>query len=207
MYGDGDGAVTGSKAGLVGRRGLMAFILDIIAASPPLLAPPDLSAVAVNGGGGGGGGRGGGGDNTPLSSASSLSPQEGGGQGRVHVVAAAAGAPTPPAVDLEMELEGVLAKMAGVVLAEVRKRKGETAGRTGQDRSPRCLYLPHRLARGLVDNVSPLDDSDWTRTRLQGREPRPVAVPYIRCCPPLFSFVGVLVCTRRRGEVARSSCG
>lgn len=128
MYGDGDGAVTGSKAGLVGRRGLMAFILDIIAASPPLLAPPDLSAVAVNGGAGGRGGCG----STPLSSASSLSPQEGRGQGRVHVVAAAAGAPTPPAVDLEMELEGVLAKMAGVVLAEVRKRKGETAGRTGQ---------------------------------------------------------------------------
>eukprot|EP00903_Cladosiphon_okamuranus_P005516 g5495.t1 len=104
MYGDGDGT-DGSRAAFVGRRGLMAFILDVIAASPPLLAPPDLVDFTDNGGG-----------KTSLSSASSsVSPQQ-----REHgrVDAAASGATAQPTVDLEQALEGVLAKMAGVVLAE-----------------------------------------------------------------------------------------
>lgn len=114
MYGDEGGTGGGSRAGFVGRRGLMAFILDVIAASPPLLAPPDLIAVTANGGG-----------KASLSSASSsVSPQQR-EHGRVDV--AAAGAATQPAVDLEQALEGVLAKMAGVVLAEV-SQKGRRDG-------------------------------------------------------------------------------
>lgn len=112
MYGDGDGG--GSRAGFVGRRGLMAFILDIIAASPPPLAPPDLAAVAAAAAGGG--------SKASRFSASSVSPQQQEEQEQGRAGAAIASGATPqPAVDLEQELEGVLSKMAGVVLAEVRK--------------------------------------------------------------------------------------
>ena len=126
MYGDGDD--TGSRAGFVGRRGLMAFILDVIAASAPPLVPPNLLASTVNGGGGGG--------KTPLSSASSSGSPQKGEQSRAEF--SAAGAAPHPVVDLEQELEGVLAKMAGVVLAEVRQ-EGQR-----RDRSARWLALRGR---------------------------------------------------------------
>lgn len=122
MYGD------ASKGGLVGREGLKAFILDVIAASPPLLAPPDLVVVADGDEGGGGDGGGGGGDGVSETSRPSASktvlPHEKRTEGRAGVVAAAdaACAAVLPQPDLEKELGGVLAGMAGVVLAEVHAK-------------------------------------------------------------------------------------
>ncbi|CAM9789078.1 unnamed protein product [Pylaiella littoralis] len=112
MYGD------ASKGGFVGREGLKAFILDVIAASPPLLAPPDLVVVADGDEGGGGSD---GVSETPRPSASkTVLPHEKRTEGRAGVVAAAdaACAAVLPQPDLEKELGGVLAGMARVVLAE-----------------------------------------------------------------------------------------
>lgn len=134
MYGGGDGSGNGngSRPGFVGRRGLMAFILDIIAASPPLLAPPNLVAVTVNDGG-----------KTPRCPASPASPRQG-EQGRAGVAAADA---VQQPVDLEHELEGVLAKMAGVVLAEVRRGEGQAGA-----------MAPRRIGGCFAPSVG-----DWTR--------------------------------------------
>ncbi|CAM9249070.1 unnamed protein product [Scytosiphon promiscuus] len=105
MYGD------AGRGGLVCREGLKVFILDIIAASPPLNAPPpylsldaeDTCASSV-----------------PLSAArqrqqnnTRTGGRASGGGGRGDGAAGAASQP-----DFEQELDGVLAKMAGVVLSE-----------------------------------------------------------------------------------------
>ncbi len=119
----------------VGREGLKAFILDIVAASPPLQAPPDYGDAVV---GGCGDGDGAGDESGATSSSRSFSWADSSASAvqlqqseeekenekghRVSVPAAAGVGPGPgagPQPDLERELEGVLAKMAGVVLTEV----------------------------------------------------------------------------------------
>lgn len=101
MYGD------ASKGGLVGREGIQAFILDILAASPPPFAPPENLEHRYDGGTNEKGL-----DQTPAVRAR-----------RVDSVAGeASGGTGVPEPDFEAELEHVLSKMAGVVLAEVSCR-------------------------------------------------------------------------------------
>lgn len=106
----------------MGREGLKAFILDIVAASPPLQAPPDHDdAVVGENGYGGESGASSSSRSWVNSSASAVQLQQTEKErekekGRFSVPAAAGASPQP---DLERELEVVLAKMAGVVLTEV----------------------------------------------------------------------------------------
>lgn len=97
MYGD------ASKGGLVGSEGIQAFILDILAASPPPSAPLENLEHRCNGGTNGKDL-----DRTPTVHArrdDSVAGEASGGTG-------------VPEPDFEAELEHVLSKMAGVVLTE-----------------------------------------------------------------------------------------
>lgn len=107
----------------MGREGLKAFILDIITASPPLLVPPSHA---------GAGGYGVSNGESSRSSASAVQPQQTEKEkGRASIRAASA-APQP---NLERELDGVLAKMAAVVLNEVSEQGTGAGGEGRKERS------------------------------------------------------------------------
>lgn len=105
MYGD------ASKGGLVGRQGLQAFMLDMIAASPPASAPPDYrdlphGSVAE------------GTTTLPHPLSPKIEQRLSGGEGDERIGNAAV------ETDFEVSLAEILEKMAAVVLTQVSDRGG-----------------------------------------------------------------------------------
>ncbi|CAM9723138.1 unnamed protein product [Ascophyllum nodosum] len=107
MYGD------STRGGLVGRKGIQAFILDILAASPPPFAPVEHQRQAGDRGETNGVGL----DQPPAGHARlNSSARDSFSAGKMREQAAHAGTP-----DFEMELEHVLSRMASAVLGEVMR--------------------------------------------------------------------------------------
>lgn len=108
MYGD------ASKGGLIGRQGLQAFMLDMIAASPPASAPPDYRDLPH-------GGVAEGTTTLPHPPGPKIERMFSGGEGDERMGNATV------ETDFEVTLAEVLEKMAAVVLTQVSDRGSNRA--------------------------------------------------------------------------------